>query len=77
MTRGCYGEQIESAQGEAQSREADALEARLTRLEFEIYKLIDKIEAFTRDTIDRYVIEKLQKEFERIHSILNTLQPGN
>lgn len=59
-------EQIEKAIKEAQSKEANTLEAKLTRLEYDIYRLLDKIDILTKETIDKFVIEKIQKEIERI-----------
>lgn len=49
--------QIEKLQKERNSNEVKSIEMKLNSAEYEIYKLIDKIEALTRDTIDKYVIE--------------------
>lgn len=62
--------QIEKLIKEAHSKEANSLEGRLTRLEYEVYKLIDKIESLTRDTIDRYVIQKIEKQMDKIKKII-------
>lgn len=59
-------EQIEKAIKESQIKEANTLEAKLTRLEYDIYRLLDKIEKLTIETIDKFVIEKIQKEIEEI-----------
>ena len=61
--------QIEKLIKEAHSKEANSLEGRLTRLEYEVYKLIDKIESLTRDTIDRYVIQKIEKQMYKIKKL--------
>ena len=51
------------------NKESNSLESRLTGLEYEVYKLIDKIESLTLDTIDKYEIKKIEKiinEFKQI-----------
>ncbi len=58
--------QIEKLIKEAHSKEANSLEGRLTRLEYEVYKLIDKIESFTCDTIDKFVIQKIDQQIDII-----------
>ena len=61
--------QIEKLIKEAHSKEANSLEGRLTRLEYEVYKLIDKIESLTCDTIDKYEIEKMEKIINELKQI--------
>ena len=53
--------QIEKLIKELHSKEANSLEGRLTRLEYEVYKVIDKIESLTCDTIDKFVIQKIDQ----------------
>mgnify|MGYP002606153400 FL=1 len=63
-------EQIEKLIKEAHSKEANSLEGRLTRLEYDVYKLIDKIESLSLDTIDKYVIQKIEKQMDEITKII-------
>lgn len=63
-------EQIEKLIKEAHSKEANSLEGRLTRLEYDVYKLIDKIESLSFDTIDKYVIQKIEKQMDEITKII-------
>ena len=58
--------QIEKLIKEAHSKEANSLKGRLTRLEYEVYKLIDKIESLTRDTIDKFEIQKIGQQIDII-----------
>lgn len=66
-------EQIEKAIKEAQAKEVNSLEVKLTRLEYDIYQLINKIETLTRETIDKYMINKIQKELNKLKEELNKL----
>ena len=54
-------EQIEKLMKENKNTELNTLENKLASTEYDIYKLIDKIESLTRDMIDRFVIEKVEK----------------
>ena len=63
-------EQIEKLIKEAHSKEANSLEGRLTHLEYDVYKLIDKIESLSLDTIDKYVIQKIEKQMDEITKII-------
>mgnify|MGYP000835590191 FL=1 len=64
-------EQIEKLIKEAHSKEANSLEGRLTRLEYEIYKLIDKIKSLNREDINKHVLERIEKEIENIKKHMN------
>ena len=59
-------EQIEKLMKENKNSELNALENKLTRTTYDIYRLIDKIEALTRDTIDKFVIQRIEREVEQI-----------
>ena len=50
-------EQIERLMKENKDKELNTLENKLARTEYDVYRLIDKIEALTRDTIDKFVID--------------------
>lgn len=63
-------EQIKQAIKESQSKEADSLESKLSRVEYEIYQLIDKIEALTRDTIDKYVIARVERQMDEFNNCI-------
>lgn len=59
-------EQIEKLMKENKNKELNTLENKLSRTEYHVYNLIDRIEALTRDTIDRYEIERLEKETDNL-----------
>ncbi len=59
-------EQIEKLMKENKDTELNTLENKLTRTTYDIYMLIDKIEALTRDTIDKFVIEDIEKRIDKI-----------
>lgn len=58
--------QIEKLIKEAHSKEANSLEGRLTRLEYEIYKLIDKIGKLDKDTINKYIIDSIEQKISSL-----------
>jgi len=66
--------QIEKLIKEAHSKEANSLEGRLTRLEYEIYKLIDKIKSLNREDINKHVLERIEKEIENIKKHMNKIK---
>ena len=57
-------EQIETLQREAKSNVASPLDSQLTRIEYEIYKLIDKISSLTIDEITTRVLNNIQDKIE-------------
>ena len=59
-------EQIETLQREAKSNVASPLDSQLTRIEYEIYKLIDKISSLTIDEITTRVLNNIQRQMEEI-----------
>ncbi len=59
-------DQIERLMKENKDTELNTLENKLARTEYDVYRLIDKIEALTRDTIDKFVIQKIEREVEQI-----------
>ncbi len=59
-------DQIEKLMKINNTTEVKTLESRLTGIEYEIYKLIDKIVALTRDTIDKYAIQRIEKNISDI-----------
>ena len=64
-------EQIEKLMKENKDNELNTLENKLASTEYDIYKLIDKIESLTRDTIDRFVIQRIEKEVENIKNSIS------
>ncbi len=67
-------EQIEKLMKENKDSELNTLENKLTRTTYDIYMLIDKIEALTRDTIDKFVIQKIEQEIKTIKDELNNIK---
>lgn len=67
-------EQIEKLIREAHSKEANSLEGRLTRLEYEIYKLIDEIKSLNREDINKHVLERIEKEIENIKKHMSKIK---
>lgn len=59
-------EQIETLQREEKSNVASPLDSQLTRIEYEIYKLIDKISSLTIDEITTRVLNNIQRQIEEI-----------
>ena len=49
-------EQIERLMKENKDSELNTLEDKLARTEYDVYKLLDKIDSLTLDTIDKFVI---------------------
>lgn len=66
-------EQIETLQREAKRNVASPLDSQLTRIEYEIYKLIDKISSLTIDEITTRVLNNIQKQIEEIKQNLSKL----
>ena len=56
---------------ENKGNELNTLENKLTRTEHDVYKLLDKIDSLTLDTIDKFVIQKIEREVENISSIIS------
>lgn len=66
-------EQIEKLMKENKNKELNTLENKLSRTEYHVYNLIDRIEALTRDTIDRFVIQMIEQGIENVkkeHSVI-------
>jgi len=53
------------------TKEVKALDIKLVKIEFDVYKLIDKIEAYTIDTISKFEISRVQKRIEELGNLLN------
>ena len=64
-------EQIERLMKENKDSELNTLEDKLARTEYDVYKLLDKIDSLTLDTIDKFVIQKIEREVENISSIIS------
>ena len=64
-------EQIEKLMEENKGSELNTLENKLVKTEYDVYKLIDKIETLTRDTIDKYVIQRIEQKIKDISSNLS------
>ena len=54
----------------SQSEEAKSLNRKLDKIQRDIYGLIDRIEELARDTIDKYVIEKIERKLVNIKNEL-------
>ncbi len=67
-------EQIEKLMKENKNTELNTLENKLASTEYDIYKLIDKIESLTRDMIDRFVIQRIEQEIKVIKEELNNIK---
>ena len=65
-------EQIEKLMKENKDSELNTLENKLTRTTYDIYMLIDKIEALNIDTISASVVNKIERGIENIRK--NTLR---
>ena len=66
-------EQIEKLMKENKDKELNTLENKLASTEYDIYKLIDKIESLTRDTIDRFVIQRIEQEIDNINKGISSI----
>ena len=58
--------QIERLMKENKDKELNTLENKLARTEYDVYGLLDKIDSLTRDTIDKFVIENIEKRIDEI-----------
>ena len=63
-------EQIEKLLKINNTTEVKTLESRLTGIEYEIYKLKDKIELLNIDTISASVVKRIEKEVEKIKNAI-------
>ena len=70
-------DQIERLMKENKDSELNTLENKLARTEYDVYKLIDKIDSLTRDTIDKFVIQNVEREVENISGIIIALSSAN
>ena len=59
-------DQIERLMKENKDSELNTLENKLARTEYDVYRLIDKIDSLTRDTIDKFVIKNIEKRIDKI-----------
>ena len=64
-------EQIERLMKENKDTELNTLENKLARTEYDVYRLIDKIEALNIDTISASVIQRIEKEVEKIKNFIS------
>ena len=64
-------EQIEKLMKENNTPEVRTLDNRLAGIEYDVYKLIDKIEALNIDTISASVIQRIEKEVEKIKNSIS------
>ncbi len=63
-------EQIEKLMKENNTPEVRTLDNRLAGIEYDVYKLIDKIETLNIDTISASVVKKIEKEVEKIKNAI-------
>ena len=63
-------DQIEKLMKENNTPEVRTLDNRLAGIEYDVYKLIDKIETLNIDTISASVVKKIEKEVEKIKNAI-------
>ena len=66
-------EQIEKQIKETKDDKLNTLENKLARIEYEIYKLIDRIENLTRDTIHKHIIKNVEETIENIKKEISNI----
>ena len=64
-------EQIEKLLKANKNPQLNTLENNLTRTEYEVYKLIDKIESFNINTISSSIVQKIEREIEGISGTIS------
>ena len=67
-------DQIERLMKENKDSELNTLENKLARTEYDVYGLIDKIDSLTRDTIDKFVIQRIEQQIKAIKDELNNIK---
>ena len=66
-------EQIERLMKENKDSELNTLENKLARTEYDVYRLIDKIEALNIDTISASVIQRIELQIDNIRKDISTI----
>lgn len=64
---------LENLLREHPTKEVKALDIKLVKIEFDVYKLIDKIEAYTIDTISKFEISRVQKRIEELDDYIDNV----